>query len=208
MDWAIFAGVLGSALLFRPWLPLRHGPLQNPWLAAMALLPFLWGTSRLLPSGIALHVSSACLMTLMFGWPLAMWTLLPVTVISSVAGRYQLPDIGGMVSHLVWFGLVPGTLALGLGLLVRRLLPHHLFVFILGRAFVATALAVNLTGYLAYLAGRKPDTLGLEEWLLGYLLLGWGEAFGTGMLVAIFVAFKPEWLLTYSDARYLPGRPG
>jgi len=128
-----------------------------------------------------------------------MWTLLPVTVISSVAGRYQLPDIGGMVSHLVWFGLVPGTLALGLGLLVRRLLPHHLFVFILGRAFIATALAVNLTGYLAYLGGRKPDTLGLE---------GWGEAFGTGMLVAIFVAFKPEWLLTYSDARYLPGKPG
>ena len=33
--------------------------------------------------------------------------------------------------------------------------------------------------------------------------MAWGEAFATGMLVAIFVAFKPEWLATWSDARYL-----
>ena len=34
-------------------------------------------------------------------------------------------------------------------------------------------------------------------------LIGWGEAFMTGALTAIFVAFRPEWLLTYSDERYL-----
>lgn len=207
VDWAIFCGVLLGALPFKPWLPLRHGPLQSPWLGALVLLPFLWSTERLLPSGLALHVSSACLLALMFGWPLAMWTLLPVVALASLVGRQHLPDVGSMVSHLVWLGLVPGTLSLGIGLAIRRWLPHHLFVFILGRAFIATALAVSLTGYLAYLAGRKPDTLDLEEWLLASWLMGWGEAFSTGMLVAIFVAFKPEWLLTYSDARYLPGKP-
>ena len=34
-------------------------------------------------------------------------------------------------------------------------------------------------------------------------LMAWGDAFLTGMLTAIFVAFKPEWLLTWSDRRYL-----
>ena len=29
-------------------------------------------------------------------------------------------------------------------------------------------------------------------------------SFGLNMLTAIFVAFKPQWLLTYSDERYLP----
>jgi len=38
---------------------------------------------------------------------------------------------------------------------------------------------------------------------LGHWLMAWGEAFATGMLVAIFVAFKPQWLATWSDARYL-----
>lgn len=28
----------------------------------------------------------------------------------------------------------------------------------------------------------------------------------TGMLVAIFVAFRPQWLATYSDRLYLPVR--
>ncbi len=205
LDWALMLAALGSALLFKPWLPLRHAPLQNPWLGALVLMPVLWGTERLLPSGLALHVSSACLMTLMFGWPLAMWTLLPVALLGSMVGRHDLPELGSVASHLVWFGIVPGTLSLGVGLAVRRWLPKHLFVFILGRAFMGTALAVTLTGYLAYLAQRKPDTLSLEDWMLGYWLLGWGEAFSTGMLVAIFVAFKPHWLLTYSDARYLPG---
>jgi len=207
LDWALCLGLLLAALPFKPWLPLRHGPLQSPWLAAMVLLPFLWSTERMLPSGLALHVSSACLLTLMFGWPLGMWTLVPVVALASLVGRATLPEVGSMVSHLVWLGLVPGTLALGLGLAIRRWLPHHLFVFILGRAFIASALAVSITGYLAYLAGRKPDTLALEEWLLAYWLTGWGEGFGTGMLVAIFVAFKPHWLLTYSDARYLPRKP-
>ena len=35
-------------------------------------------------------------------------------------------------------------------------------------------------------------------------LIAWGEAFLTGALTAIFVAFRPQWLLTYSDERYLP----
>jgi uncharacterized membrane protein len=78
-------------------------------------------------------------------------------------------------------------------------------VYILGRAFIATALAVTLTGYLAVLASHKPDTLDTDEWMLAHWLLGWGEAISTGMLTAIFVAFKPEWMLTYSDQRYLPG---
>jgi uncharacterized membrane protein len=36
--------------------------------------------------------------------------------------------------------------------------------------------------------------------------MAWGEAFTTGMLTAIFVAFKPQWLASWSDRRYLEGR--
>ena len=77
-DWALCALILAAALPFQPWLPLRHGPLIHPWLGAMVLLPLLWSTEHLLPNGMTMHVSSACLMTLMFGWPLAMWSLVPV----------------------------------------------------------------------------------------------------------------------------------
>ena len=34
-------------------------------------------------------------------------------------------------------------------------------------------------------------------------LTAWGDAMVTGMLVAIFVAYRPQWLLTWSDRMYL-----
>jgi uncharacterized membrane protein len=33
--------------------------------------------------------------------------------------------------------------------------------------------------------------------------MAWGDAFLTGMFGAIFVAFVPQWLATWSDTRYL-----
>lgn len=209
LDWALLLCALGAALPFKPWAVLKHPPLQSPWIGAMVLLPWVWWTQKLLPSGLALHVSGVCLLVLMFGWPLAMWSLVPVGIASSLIGvggghAWQALDADAVAGHIVWRGVIPGTIALGLGLAIRRWLPNHLFVYILGRGFIATALSVAATGVPANLADQRPATTALDEWLLAHWLLGWGEAISTGMLTAIFVAFKPHWLLTYSDQRYLP----
>ncbi len=142
MDWvlpagfeaAVMFGVLAMALLFKPWLPLTHRPLQSPWLACVALLPFVWWTEHLLPNGMALHVTGACLLVLMFGWPLAMWTLLPIAMGASYIERPAWPDLDTLATHVVWMGMLPATLALGLGLLIRRWLPAPPLVYILGGA--------------------------------------------------------------------------
>jgi uncharacterized membrane protein len=232
LEWALVLTALGVAAVFKPWAVLRHRDLQNPWLAAIVILPWAWWTRHLLPSGMALHVSGACLLVLMFGWPLATWSLALVGILAGLleaytpakANPYQhlpqaqtihnLGELGhwfvrhadDIASQIAWMGVLPATLALGLGLLVRRLLPHHLFVFIMGRGFFATALAVTGAGLISTLCERVPPSIDAGEWMLAHWLLGWGEAFSTGMLVAIFVAFKPHWLLTYSDERYLPPR--
>jgi uncharacterized membrane protein len=39
--------------------------------------------------------------------------------------------------------------------------------------------------------------------MLARLLSAFGDAFITGMLTAIFVAFRPQWLATYADHLYL-----
>jgi len=232
LEWAALIGGLGLALLFKPWQVLRVRALQGVWLGALVLLPWMWWSRKLLPSGMPLHLSGACLLVLMFGWPMAVWMLLLVAVGAAVLDLYgpqQLSRVHGalaspldwhqagsllwtraddIVSHWVWMGLLPASIGLALGLLSRRLLPHHLFVYILGRGFIGTALAVTLTGALGLWAGHMPIGFDSTEWMIGHWLLGWGEAISTGMLVAIFVAFKPEWMLTYSDARYLPGVSG
>ncbi len=209
LDAAILLLALAVAWPFKPWRVLAHEPLQTPWLITMLALPALWWTRHLLPSNMALHVSGAAMLVLMVGWPLAIWSLPWVALAATaLSWRHWPPDLPwvDMLNQTVWSGVIPATLALLLGMLMRRFLPKHLFVYILGRGFIATALAITATGALALLMQHKPDTLSNDEWMLGHWLLGWGEAISTGMLTAIFVAFKPEWMLTYSDARYLPGK--
>ena len=43
--------------------------------------------------------------------------------------------------------------------------------------------------------------------MLGRGLAAWGDAWLCGMMAAIFVAFRPQWLATYADRIYLPAAP-
>lgn len=191
---------LAVALALRPWVALRGSQLWHPWFASLVLLPWLWAAQRFMPGGVAVQLSGACLMVLMLGWPLAVLSLVPIAALGAWLGGIAWPQA---LDHLAWNGIVTATLALAIGLATRRWLPKHPFVFILGRGFLVTALAVIISGTLSALVSPLPEGTELGSVLLGHWLMAWGEAFATGMLVAIFVAFKPEWLATWSDARYL-----
>jgi uncharacterized membrane protein len=190
---------LASALWLRPWRMLG-GALLNPALAALALLPWLWLLPQKMPPGMAVQFSGASLLVLMLGWPLAVLVLVLVAAAVWALGP---ADLASAVSQLVWIGLVPATLALLIGLALRRWLPANPFIYTLGRGFFGTALAVFCSGALMELLHRIAGAPALDQALMARWLMAWGDAFITGMFTAIFVAFMPQWLATWSDARYL-----
>jgi uncharacterized membrane protein len=204
LDLALVALALAVAATVSPWRALRAPQVQHPWLACLVLLPWLWACAPALPAGTALQLSGACLLVLMFGWPLAVLTLVPVAGLGAWLGG---GDAAFALAQLAWNGVVPATLALGLGAATRRWLPHNVFVFILGRGFFATGLAALAGGALAALWQPLPPGTELSTLLVGHGLIAWGEAFTTGLLTAAFVAFRPQWLATWSDRRYLHGGP-
>lgn len=201
MELAVALAALAVALALRPWRAIgRDGP-PWPWIAACALLPLVWGADRYVAMPVAQPLSGASLLLLMMGWPLTVIALVPVALATMwMAGL----DAAEALSRAVWLGLAPATVALALGAAVRRWLPHHLFVYILGRGFFVSAAAGVAAGVLS--AWLHPHTGGLApaDVALGRGLAAWGDAWITGMLVAIFVAFRPEWLATYTDRLYLP----
>jgi uncharacterized membrane protein len=71
---------------------------------------------------------------------------------------------------------------------------------------MGTAAAVFVAGVLMELLHRLSGAPAIEQALVGRWLMAWGDAFLTGMFAAIFVAFAPQWLATWSDARYLQRR--
>ena len=202
LDLALALPALAAALAVRPWRALPAvAPAPWPWLAWCAVLPLPWSADRLGANPLVPMLSGACLLMLMAGWPLAVLALVPVAVLAAL-----LADLApaAALHRYVWLGLVPATLALVLGAAIRRWLPRHLFVYILGRGFFATGVAVSLAGALSVLLNGVPHGLAPEDVLLARVLAASGDAFIAGMIVAIFVALRPDWLATYADRIYLP----
>lgn len=199
IDAALCLAAVAVALALRPWR--LRGALPWPALLWWALLPLSWSADVLTGTPMLQPLSGACLLVLMVGWPLAVLLLVPAAWLAGAATG--LPPLEAL-HRLAWLGIVPATLALGLGLALRRWLPNHLFIYILGRGFFATALAVAAAGAVSAVMEGAPSGLALQDLWLARALAAWGDAFLTGMFAAIFVAFRPQWLATYADRIYLP----
>ena len=208
MDWlspALALLALAVALAFRPWRLLADTRLISPLLAALVITPWLWALPWLHRMPVQLQLSGACLVGLALGWPLAVPVLcgvaLAVGFIAPVSWAQQ-------VDMALWLGIVPATLSFGLGMALRRWGWRNLFVYILGRAFLGTALCMFITGVLAQWTGHALTTaVDPELALVARWLIAWGDAFLTGMMAAICVAFRPHWLATWSDQLYIERPP-
>lgn len=194
---------LAMALLLRPWRLLSttgHVQLLTPLLATLAVLPWLWALPALHAIPLQLQWSGAGLVLLMLGWPLAVPALLAVGAIAALVSPMTWEQ--GM-SLAVWQGLVPATFALGLGALLRRFVPPHPFIYILGRGFLGTVICLFAAAALRQAFGHSLPATETGLGMVARWLMAWGDGFVTGMLCAIFVAFRPQWLATWSDTRYL-----
>lgn len=208
----LIAVALGMSLWLRPWRmlsrqalekdgPSEPSPLVTPLLATLVVLPWLWALPTLHRMPLQLQWSGACLVVLMLGWPLAIPALVAVGGIAAVLSPSL--DLADAVGTIAWQGVVPATLALALGAVIRRLIGTQPFVYVLGRAFLGTAVCLFLANVLGQWSGHSLPGVEGDLSLVARWLMAWGDAFVTGMLTAIFVAFKPEWLATWSDRLYL-----
>ena len=201
------------ALLLRPWRQLLSrrplvtqssgdaSGLWTPLLATLVVLPWMWALPTLHQMPLQLQWSGACLVLLMLGWPLAVLTLLAVGVITWLLSPSL--SVPATLALTVWHGLVPATLAMGWGALLRRFLGTKVFVYLFGRGFFGTVVCLFIAGLLAQAAGEQLPGVQQALGKIARWLMAWGDAVVTGMLTAVFVAYRPQWLATWSDDLYL-----
>ena len=192
---------LAIALSFKPWRLLANTALISPLLAALVITPWLWALPWLHRMPIQLQLSGACLIGLVLGWPLAVPVLCIVALTTGLIAPVPWQQ---QIDMALWLGIVPATLSFLLGMALRRWVSKNLFVYILGRAFLGTALCMFASGALAHWTGHAlAATVEPELALVARWLIAWGDAFVTGMMAAICVAFRPQWLATWSDRLYV-----
>ena len=213
LESALALTALILALLLRPWRQLLSrrplvtqssgdaSGLWTPLLATLVVLPWMWALPTLHQMPLQLQWSGACLVLLMLGWPLAVLTLLAVGVITWLLSPSL--SVPATLALTVWHGLVPATLAMGWGALLRRFLGTKVFVYLFGRGFFGTVVCLFIAGLLAQAAGEQLPGVQQELGKIARWLMAWGDAVVTGMLTAVFVAYRTQWLATWSDDLYL-----
>jgi uncharacterized membrane protein len=197
---AVILACLTASLWLKPWRMLVGTELLTPLLATLVLLPWLWALPSLHHMPLQLHWSGAPLVTLMLGWPLTVLALIGVGIITTLISTTSVEAAAALI---VWQGLLPATFVLLLGAALRRWVSHHPFVYVLGRGFLGSVLCIFAASMLAQWTGHELPNVSSGLSAIAFWLMAWGDAFVTGMMCAIFVAFKPHWLATWSDNLYL-----
>jgi uncharacterized membrane protein len=205
MEWMVVADLLYglmlvSALWRAPWKRLGEAPLLHVYLGATVAVLVLWQLQAGVRPGLNFHILGASLLTLMFGWPLALiasgLVLLAVTITGS--GNWQAYSINALL-----MGVLPATVTWLVYRAVYCWLPRHLFIYIFVCSFFGAALAMAATGLASamvfVLSGVYPLDDLLQYYLPYYLLMVFPEAILTGSFVALLVVYRPEWIWTYDE---------
>lgn len=203
----LFALILLLALRLTPWRKFRDMEQLNVFLGAVVALLVLWHMDVQVQSGLSFHLLGVTAITLMFGWSLAVIgaALILLGVTLNLGSGWE-----GFALNAILVGVVPATLTQVALILIRWYLPKQFFVYVLVNGFLTAGLVGVMTGYLAawlLVASGAYSFADLNETVLPFFpLMFMPEAFLNGWILAVLVAFKPQWVYSFSDEQYLKGK--
>jgi len=213
MAWILSATAIFLLGVFKS----RHGVLLQPrlrniFISCILLLALAWNIRAHLPSSnidnlidLSFHFFGASLLVALFGF----WSAITLLFIVALIGVFGISgDLVEASRHYVLVSIVPALIAFGVIKAVQRLLPKHLFILILGNGYLAAFISTFLTGLLIFCIQQifqmtsfgTTDPLG---WFLGLLILSFMEGSLSGMLLAILLVYRPQWVSTYREDQYM-----
>lgn len=199
--------VLAWAVRRAPWSRLADSHQLHVFLGACVTVLVLWNMRAGVLPGLEFHILGVTALTLMFGPALTLIAVALVLVGTALNGSLAWGALGAGFWTL---GVVPVVTTAALLRLAQCVLPANYFVYVFVNAFFAAGLGsvfANLSLAAIMLAGGVYDTAQLGYLFLPYIpMMFFGEAFLNGILLAIFVAYRPAWVASFSDAFYLYGR--
>ena len=205
--WLVFAIAMVIAAWRAPWYHLKETESLHILLGMVVGVMVIWTLKAGVVPGLSIHLLGTTLLTLMFGWAFAILGIFVVLVAHTIhdgSGWAALPI------ETLLLGVVPAAVSYGIFRLVDRRLPNNFFIYVFLNAFFGAALAaasaVFATSFVYVLSGAYPGAEVWHDYTRYALLLMYPEAFITGMLMTLFVAYRPQWVSTFDDDRYIKGK--
>jgi len=205
--WLVAVPLLLWAVRRAPWAWLRADERGHVLPAAIFGLLVLWNMQATIGDGYTFHLLGVGGLTLLVGPPLAFFGgAIAIGLQSAVRDGLW---VNGGIAWVTMVAMPVATLWLVLRF-SERWLPPNFFVYVIFVAFFGSALSLGaggVGGAVALTLGRGlPGALVYGEYLPYLLYLGFGEATLTGMLLTLAVVYRPLWVATFDDRRYIDGR--
>ena len=156
--------------------------------------------------GLSFQFFGASLLVAMYGLRPAVVMLAFVTSLVGLISSWELDQA---LKQFFILGVLPAITACGAMCLITKFFPKHLFIFILGHGYVAGVLSMIVPGILLMVVQQAvlPAVAGLSmditDWLVTLIILSFTEGSLSGMLLAVFVIYRPHWVPRFNDQTYL-----
>jgi uncharacterized membrane protein len=203
----LYALILVQAVRMAPWGRLRSAHLIHVFFGTTVIIMFLWHMKADVQPGLSFHLLGVTAVTLMFGWSLAV-----IAASLALVGLYinTGPDWSGFALNAMVSGVIPITLTQILLILIRWYLPKQFFVYVLVNGFLTAGLVGIICGYLVtgllVLSGAYTFAELGQTFLPFFPLMFLPEAMLNGWIMVVLVAFRPQWVYSFSDEQYLKGK--
>lgn len=180
---------------------------MHVWLGMVVVLTLIWSMRAGVRPGLDFHLLGATVFTLCFGPHLAFIGLSLVTAALVLNGDAEIFPYAANALLLAGGGVL---FSQGLSRLFSLLFPKHFFVYIFANGFLTAALTVvgigAVSSFVLGMAGVYAWDYLRSEYFPYFLLLGFAEAWLSGMLMTLFVVYRPNWVASFDDRHYLDGQ--
>jgi len=208
IGWLGLAFLAWRWLMSGDWRRLAEPSKLNLFLGATVAVLALWQIRTGIKPGLNFHFYGIAALTLMFGFWRASFAGVLILLANAAFGRGSWNALG---FDVLLVAALPAAVSWGVFRLLDRRLPNHFFVYVLGNGFFGAALSVAAVGLATTALMTLSGTYTLDYLLTHYtpyatLLISWAEAFSTGMAVTLMAVYRPAWLETFDDARYIQNK--
>ncbi|MCX4028059.1 energy-coupling factor ABC transporter permease [Endozoicomonas sp. SM1973] len=202
--------VLLGAVLLVAWLfldisaILADSGLQHRFGASIFCLSLLWLIHRDFPIGVSLHFLGMSAVTLVIGWPRAIMSGFVVLALLTLFQQADWVSFG--VNGLVMI-VVPVVAMQLFYQWIEHFQSRNIFTYIFGIGFVGSLFSALLVIVAVIIVLWGSDGFEFPANWPDYLpytpLIVMPEAVINGMVVSAVTVFKPDWVITFNQQKYL-----
>ena len=204
--WTLIADLLLLPVLFliystfpRKWFMQNY----NIFMAICIGLMVLWMMKAGIRDGMEYHFSGATLLTLMFGWQLAILGIMTEVLILVIMDVVQWQVFA---VNVFLMGVIPVIITSIILSLVERIQNNHFIIYFFVGAFANAALTIALSVFITSLFMVAGGAYSYEyityEYTPYIFLMIYPEAFLTGLVLIIMIVNFPQWVRSFDDDKY------